>query len=293
MPTFDGNPVVPAATQTTAKNAYATLAEYKDYVTARGQTSSTDATDDEVINNLLEQASRYIDDETGRVFYPFIQARLYNVPNSRELCIDEDLLEVITLTNGDSATMPATEYYLVPKNVYPAYALKITNISSYQWLSNAQGSLENAISVLGIWGYHDRYTRDGWKVGTTTTEALDTSEVEFDVTASTLFSAGQIIRYGDELGIITSTASGKITVVSRGDNGSTAAAHDSGITVYIWQPIRTANHACLEIAMTAYHRRFGRSQSNSEIVTAAGVVLSPRDVPALAMSFINSHKEMV
>ena len=277
----------------TARNAYAALSEYKAYVTARGQTSSTDATDDEVINNLLEQASRYIDDETGRAFYPFIQARVYSAPNSLELCVYEDLLEVITLTNGDSTVVPSTEYYLVEKNLSPAYAIKINDISIYKWTSDTQGSLENVISVNGIWGYHNRYLREGWKVGTTTTEALDTSEVEFDVTASTLFSAGQIIRYGDELGIITSTASGKITVVSRGDNGSTAAAHDSGITVYIWQPIRTANIACLEIAMTAYHRRFGRSQSNSEIVTAAGVVLSPRDVPALAMSFINSHKEMV
>lgn len=277
----------------TARNAYAALSEYKAYVVARGQTSSTDATDDEVINNLLEQASRYIDDETGRAFYPFIQARVYSAPNSLELCVYEDLLEVITLTNGDSTVVPSTEYYLVEKNLSPAYAIKINDISIYKWTSDTQGSLENVISVNGIWGYHNRYLREGWKVGTTTTEALDTSEVEFDVTASTLFSAGQIIRYGDELGIITSTASGKITVVSRGDNGSTAAAHDSGITVYIWQPIRTANLACLEIAMTAYHRRFGRSQSNSEIVTAAGVVLSPRDVPALAMSFINSHKEMV
>lgn len=277
----------------TAKNAYATLAEYKAYVTARGQTSSTDTTDDTVIDNLLEQASRYLDDETGRTFYPFIQERFYDVPESRELMLDDDLLETITITNGDDTTMPSTEFYYVPKNLYPAYALKITDISSYQWLSNTQGSMENAVGILAIWGYHDRYVRDAWKVGTTTTEALDTSETEFDVTASTLFTAGNIIRYGNEIGIIASTASGKITVVSRGDNGSTAAAHDSGITVYIWQPIRTVNLACLEIAMTAYHRRFGRSQSNNELVTAAGVVLSPRDVPALAQAFINSHKEMV
>lgn len=273
----------------TSKNAYATLAEYKSYVTARGQTASTDATDDVVIDNLLEQASRYIDDETGRVFYPFIQARLFDVPDSRELFVDEDLLEVISIDNGGDS-LASTEYYLVPNNYSPAYAIRIREKSIYYWQANDDAENENAIGITGIYGYHDRYTRDGWKVGTTTTEALDTSEVEFDVSASTNFSAGHVIRYGNEIGIISSTASGKITVTARGDNGSTAAAHDSGITVYIWQPIKTVNAAVLEIAMTAYHRRFGRSQSNNELITAAGVVLSPRDVPALAMAFINAHK---
>lgn len=277
----------------TARNAYATLAEYKSYVTARGQSSTTDATDDTVIDSLLESASRYLDDETARQFYPVVQARYYNVPTDRELLVDDDLLEIITLTNGDSTTMPSTEYYLVPKNYTPAYGVKITDISTYSWSTNSAGSFENAIIVNGIWAYRNRYTSEGWKVGTTTTEALDTSEVEFDVTASTLFSAGQIVRYGNELGIIASTATGKITVVSRGDNGSTAAAHDSGITVYIWQPEQGAKLATLEIASNAYHRRFGRSVINSETITAAGVVLSPRDIPTSAVNFILAHRDMV
>jgi hypothetical protein len=107
-------------------NNYATLAEYKSYVTSRGQTATTDTTDDAVIESLLESASRYIDDETGRVFYPYVQTRLYDVPDSRELLLDEDLLEVLVLTNGDSTTMPTTEYFYIPKNIFPAYGIKIT-----------------------------------------------------------------------------------------------------------------------------------------------------------------------
>ena len=118
----------------TAKNVYATLADYKAFVTARGQASTLDVTDDTVIEGLLETASRYIDDETGRNFYPYVQTRYFDVPESRELCVDEDLLEVLTLTNGDSTTMPTTEYFLVPRNIYPAYGVKITDVSSYTWL---------------------------------------------------------------------------------------------------------------------------------------------------------------
>ena len=113
----------------TSRNAYATLADYKAYVTARGQTTSTDAADDVVIDGLLDSASRFIDDETGRVFYPYVQIRYYDVPDSRELCLDEDLLEVLTLVNGDGTTITTSDYHLVPKNIYPAYAIKINELS--------------------------------------------------------------------------------------------------------------------------------------------------------------------
>lgn len=277
----------------TARNAYATLAEYKAYVTARGQTASTDASDDGVIESLLENASRFLDDETGRQYYPVVQVRYFDVPDGRELMVDDDLLEIITLTNGDSTTMPSTEYYMVPRNYTPAYGVKITDVSTYTWISNSAGSMENAISIEAIWAYRYRYASEGWKAVTVTTEALDTSEVEFDVSSSTLFSAGQIIRYGNELGIVASTAANKVTVLARGDNGSTAAAHDSGITIYIWQPEAGAKEAALEIANQAYLRRFGKSVSNAETITAAGVVLSPRDIPTKAMNFIRAHRSMV
>lgn len=275
----------------TARNTYATLAEYKSFVTSRGQSSSTDATDDAVIDSLLEQASRYIDDETGRTFAPFVQARLFDTPNERTLYVDDDLLEVISITNGTTA-LPSTEYTLCPANYSPAYGIRITDVSSYQWESNASNSFENAITVNGIWGYHDKYNRSGWRIGTVLSEDVDLTELEFDVSASTLFSAGQIVRINNELMTIASTASGKITVSERGDLGSTAATHLSVTTVYIWQPMRTCNVAVLEIASNAYNRRFGNTNSNTVTVTAAGVVLSPRDIPSMAQAFIINHREM-
>lgn len=275
----------------TAQNAYATLAEYKSHVTARGQTATTDATDDAVIDILLEAASRYIDQETGRVFYPFIQTRYFDVPNDRELFVDNDLLAVITATTNGAA-LPSTEYNLMPRNFSPAYSIKITDVSAYTWTTSPNGSFEQAIEINGIWGFHDRY-RDAWKVGTTLTEALDTSETAFDVTASTMFSAGQIVKIDNELFTISSTGSGLLNVVSRGDNGSTAATHDSGATVYIYQFMPALKLATLELASNAYHKRFGRSVQNNETITAAGVVLSPKDVPNSAQAFINTYKEML
>lgn len=56
------------ATGTTAA-LYASLAEFKAWVTTRGGTVGADAADDTTLTALLEAASRYVDRETGRRFY--------------------------------------------------------------------------------------------------------------------------------------------------------------------------------------------------------------------------------
>ncbi len=274
----------------TAVNVYATLADYKAYVVARGQVSETDVTDDGVIEGLLETASRYIDDETGRNFYPYVQTRYFDVPESRELCVDEDLLEVLTLTNGDSTTMPSTEYYLVPRNIYPAYALKITDISSYTWLTNSAGSYENAVSINAIWGFRQRYS-EAWKLaGTLGAAVADTSTLSFTMTAGHTLKTGQVWRVNNEL-VQGTVNTNTLTIDSRGANGSTAASHLINTAVYYWQPEQGAKNAVLEIANSAYRRRFGNTTSSAVTITGAGVVISPRDIPATAQAFIESHKD--
>jgi hypothetical protein len=48
---------------------YCTLLELKAYITARGGTTSTDAGDDAVMEDIVESVSRYIDNQTARRFY--------------------------------------------------------------------------------------------------------------------------------------------------------------------------------------------------------------------------------
>lgn len=270
-------------------NSYATLQEYIDYVTARGQSATSYANDDAVILSLLDKASRHLESQTGRVFYPFVQTRYFDVPAGRELMVNADLLEVISASNGDGASIPSTEYYLVPRNTSPAYAVKITDVSAYYWTTNAQGSFENAVTITGLWGYHDNYQREAWRLATTTAEALDASETEIDVSDANSLSVGQILKVDSELLYVTSIESGKVKV-QRGINGSTAATHLTGVSVYYWRYMPGAVEAVLETAMAAYHRRFGKSLSNTETITAAGVIVSPRDVPYSAASFISIHR---
>lgn len=280
----------------TTINSYATLADFLNYTISRsttaGHVTTIDAVDDVVAEKILEAASRYMEDETARHFYPRVETRYFDTPDGRELPLCADLLEVLSVTNGDGTSLASTEYNLVDKNASPYYGIKIKPSSAYYWTLDAAGSGEYVISVQGIWGYHNRYG-SAWKVATTISEDLDVSETAWDVASSSLFVAGQIVRVGNELSTVSSAGTSLINVVARGENGSTAATHSSGATVYIWQPMEALRNAVIEMTNNAYRRRFGESLRGEETVTAAGIVITPRDVPKLAKEFIDTFARKI
>ena len=275
----------------TTLNSYATLAEYKAYTTARGQTATTDTADDAVIEILLKAISRYVDAQTARWFYPRIETRYFDVPYSRELIVDADLLEVLSVTNGDGTLIPSTEYSLRPRNQSPHFIIRLVDNSTYYWASDGSGNTHDVIEVTGVWGYHNRYSV-AWETITTLAEDLDISETGLDVTSGTNFSAGNIVRIGDELSYISTIVTNTLTG-TRGENGSTAASHLTGVNVRVWQFMDELKTATLETALQAYRRRFGQSGTNQATITAAGVVLSPKDIPSIMVDFLNIYRRYV
>jgi hypothetical protein len=131
-------------------NGYATLAEAK----AWGRITTTDSTDDGVIEQLVESASRYIDTEAQRVFYATTETRLFDMPNNPAgvIMFDKDLLTVTTLTNGDGSTVASTAYVLLPANYSPKFALQLIPSTSTIWKSAANGNTLQCISIAGSWG---------------------------------------------------------------------------------------------------------------------------------------------
>ena len=262
-----------------AINAYVTLAEFKAHHLPG---TATDTSDDGVINILLEAASRKVDEEIIRTFYPRVETRYFDIPDGRQLDVDDDLLEVITLTNGDDSTLASTEYNLVPKNFSPAYALKLKETSAYYWELDSYGNTEDVIDVSAIWGYHDRYSQRAWLTGSTVNESLTASDLTITMTSGTLFSAGQILRIENEIMIVSSVSTNDVTVMKRGDNGSTATTHASTTAVYIWQPMTQVKQAVMEMTIGAYKRKHGDNLTDVSTVTAGGVLVTPRDIPAWA-----------
>jgi hypothetical protein len=147
------------------------------------------------------------------------------------------------------------------------------------------------IEVKGIWGFKPRYADEGFRLGTTLNEDLDTSETAFTVVSESLFTADKIIRYGDEISVLSSVTSLTLNVVQRGDNGSVAAVHSSGANVYYWQPMEDIRDAVLETALAMYKRRSGKSDSSTEIVTPAGIILPPREIPVIMGEMINTLRK--
>ena len=131
------------------ENGYATLAEFKAWKTV----GSTDAGDDAVIEQCIEAASRYIDNETGRTFYARSETRYYDAVGGRTLMLDDDLLAITTLTNGDDIEIASTEYNLWPKNDPPYSEIKLKASSSTLWQMDSDGNVEAVIDVEGTWGY--------------------------------------------------------------------------------------------------------------------------------------------
>ena len=107
-----------------------------------------------LVDATIESASRFIDAQSGRTFYAREETRLYDVPSgTRELRLDDDLLEIGTLTNGDSTVLTTDDYMLLPANVSPKYAIKLKTTSANSWQPGTDGGSEQVISVLADWGY--------------------------------------------------------------------------------------------------------------------------------------------
>jgi hypothetical protein len=274
----------------TAINVYATPAEFQDWTTPRGGQVNTDTADNASIELMLESVSRYIDQWTDRTFYPRYETRYFSVPaDGRDLMLDDDLLAAVTVTNGDTNTIASTEWYYLPRNRQPRFAIVLEANSTYYWETNSAGEDEYVISVAGYWGYHDQYTQRGWYAASTIAEDLDISETAWDVANGKAYSPGQLVKVDNELSIIASISSNVLTVVQRGENGSTAAVHTSGATLYRWKPMESIRQATLLIAQSIYMSRTGQVGGGRMSVTASGVVIRPEDVPPSAQATLDKY----
>ena len=134
--------------------AYISVSELKTYLDISG------TGDDGLLQALINSAQAAIDRHCGRSFEATTATRYFERcdldDHGFKLMMDDDLLTVTTLTNGDSGAtvIPATEYWLTdasgrrrPSGPYHAIRLKID--STYSW----EFDTDYFVSVLGTWGY--------------------------------------------------------------------------------------------------------------------------------------------
>lgn len=274
----------------TTNNSYATIGEYKAYRVARGQTASVDTVDDVQIDNILNAASRWIDKYTARKYYPRYEIRYYDIPESRRLWFNDDLLSLTSLTNGDSTVVASTDYILEDYNVTPSYALKLkSNVDTF-WEVDTDSGHERVIQVAATWGVHDDYARAWVAEGSLSTD-MAAGAASIVLTAGHTITTGDIIKVDSEImqGVISS--SDTFTPTRRGDNGTTDAAHLENAVVYVWDVMPIIKDCCLQIAINYYQRRTGQMQM-AATVTAMGVVLTPQDIPQGVTFALDSFRKL-
>ena len=129
--------------------AYVEPGEVGDYIGGLDSDS-----DEELVKGLIADAAAWIDTNTNRQFEAATDTRSFDAlddVHGATLFLDEDLLSVTTLTNGDSIVVASDEYVLLPANESPKYAIRLLASGGKSWTYDTDH--EEAISVAGSWGY--------------------------------------------------------------------------------------------------------------------------------------------
>jgi hypothetical protein len=248
---------------------YEVIHEMKDV-----QGTSDDALMLKFVNDVSAQIARYAD----RHFVPRIQTRYFDaIENVRgyTLMFDADLLAATTITNGDATTVSASSYVTEPRNDTPYYGLKLKASAGLSW--TWQTDHENALSVLGVWGYHNEYA-DAWVQVTTLAATVDsTSATSMTLTDADAVRAGQLIKIDSEFINVGADNGTTISGLGRGANGSTAAVHSIAAAVYAWQPVYEVRELAREGAAALYRLR-ANPLAESYVAQDGTQFVTPKDV---------------
>lgn len=223
------------------------------------------------ILGIIEGVSQLIDRTTERTFRVYEGAYEFT-PIFDDFLLLPDVLSVTTMLldyNQDGTrevTLSASaDYLLEPTNARqherPYTRLRMRGNSLYFLPRH-----EQALQITGKWGYWERLR----KTGTTLTTAIDADDEEIEVSNFERIQIGWTLRIGDEQMYVRDKnvdSDGLVTVV-RGQNGTTAAAHDAAMVVYRYVYPEALETAALLLAT----RVFRRSE------TPLGIVNNPGDI---------------
>lgn len=142
----------------TITNGYATLDELKRELAIE----SLHVLDDAVLEGIIEDASRAVDNHCARQFFAAAASGSYDLPDFGDpvLWMGDDWLTVTTITNGDGTTIAASLCDLWPVNAVSHVALRIKNSANASWSATSSGDELGVISLAGSTGYVNRAASD-------------------------------------------------------------------------------------------------------------------------------------
>ncbi|MBI1280548.1 MAG: hypothetical protein GC179_20665 [Anaerolineaceae bacterium] len=220
--------------------------------------ATTDTADDPRLLDVLQAAAAQIERAAGRRFCPRQKAIQHNYSSSLELLLDDDLLELTSLTNGDNTTINLSDVIPVPDEAPFSY-LRLTGSSAFTWNTSPL----QAVTVNGIWGWHDRPI-NMWRLSADTVQnnPLSSSATTLTVTDADgadeesrfpRFQVGHLLKIDSEYLRVTAvnTVTNVLNVL-RAVNGTSVASHTLNTPIYTYQPPAELNALALRWASWLY-----------------------------------------
>jgi hypothetical protein len=217
--------------------------------------SSTDTQDDPRLVRALQTATHTLHRENRRTFSPHRATHYHslNLCDVREICLEDDLLALISITNGDNTPIPLTDVIVLYDSV-----LHLLNNRYFVY----DDSPINAIAVTAIWGWHNDWTRAWRNSNDSPQTALNSSQSTISVAdadgvdgdnSTPRFSIGDLLRCEDEyMVVIGVNITTNVLTVARGAHGTLASTHAQNTPVYRYQPPADVVNACLQVATACY-----------------------------------------
>jgi hypothetical protein len=224
---------------------------------ARLGLAAADSADDRRLLWALESASAALERRAGRRFSPHLATRRQTITASRELLLDDDLLELHSLSDGLGQTIPLDAVIRLPQQP-PHSALLLTGGAALAW----DDAPVAAAAVTGIWGWHDMWEAAWRGSGDSVAAAVTAAAVSLPVTDAAgvdasgetpRFQVGQMLRIEAEyLRVLAVNAADHLLTVTRGSSGSAAAAHAAGTPIAVFQPALEVEAWALRLAARLY-----------------------------------------
>jgi hypothetical protein len=289
------------------KGDYTTLSMLRTFLSL----GSADISDDNELRQFITRSSKAIDGYTRRTFFPQRKGSdsvlKYDLPKNRSMLRlpDVDLLEVKGLSHlNGQAEIDSSVYWLKTGDVwnYTPYDRIIMNDTAGS-LFNHSGTIQQAIHVDAIVGFHSNYNAEGWiDSGASLTDALGATVNLASVSASgavnTLgvsprFSAGQIWKLGsgdtEEYVYVQDTVNTSVVRLLRGVNGTSAFGHSTATAIYTWQPERDIEFSTTELAAFMYQK--SKSPFTNRVsILQLGVVEQAETWPEQTLDRLNRYK---
>ena len=129
--------------------AYASLDDLTTYLGIDDSTA-----DDGLLTRLLLRSQAAIDSYTRRTFEVAADSTRWHTAGNvqgRTLFLDGDCCAITAIVNGDGATVAAAEYYTLPRDRTPFYAVELYGDSTVGWVDGGRSG--GQIAVTGRWAY--------------------------------------------------------------------------------------------------------------------------------------------